>query len=49
VVLRARRGPGDRERARGLLGDALSIADDIGMRGVVRQIRELEGQAAGAA
>ena len=43
-MLLARRGPGDVERATELLGRARWIAQDLGMSGVLADVREMEQQ-----
>jgi hypothetical protein len=43
-MLLARRRPGGVERAAELLGRARTIAEDIGMRGVLADVGELERQ-----
>lgn len=47
-MLLARRSPGDVERAAGLLGRARSIARDVGMKGVLADVGEMEQQLSGA-
>lgn len=44
LTLLARRGPGDVERAAQLLERARTIAEDIGMQGVLADVGELEPQ-----